>query len=187
MRRLILLLLIAIVAVAVYFAMGAARSTEPLSSSSDQSRILIDKSERRLTLYEGETIVRTYRIGLGTKPVPDKVKQGDRATPEGEFTVLIKNPRSDYTLSLGLNYPTVEDAARGLAYDLISQAEHDAIVDAHRRGVMPPQNTALGGDIYIHGGGSGKDWTWGCVALDDDDIRALYAAVREGTVVSIRP
>ena len=52
---------------------------------------------------------------------------------------------------------------------------------------MPPQETPLGGDIYIHGGGTGKDWTLGCVALEDEDIRALYAVVKEGTVVRIEP
>jgi L,D-peptidoglycan transpeptidase YkuD (ErfK/YbiS/YcfS/YnhG family) len=51
----------------------------------------------------------------------------------------------------------------------------------------PPQNTRLGGDIYIHGNGSSSDWTWGCVALDDRDMRQLFDAVSVGTPVKIRP
>ena len=52
---------------------------------------------------------------------------------------------------------------------------------------IPPWDTPLGGEIFIHGGGSGSDWTWGCVALDDDDVRELYRAVRVGTPVTIEP
>jgi lipoprotein-anchoring transpeptidase ErfK/SrfK len=51
----------------------------------------------------------------------------------------------------------------------------------------PPQNTALGGDIYIHGNGAGSDWTWGCVALENEDIRELFDATRVGTPVVIEP
>jgi lipoprotein-anchoring transpeptidase ErfK/SrfK len=51
----------------------------------------------------------------------------------------------------------------------------------------PPQNTLLGGDIYIHGRGAGSDWTWGCVALEDGDVRELFNAVTVGTPVLIEP
>jgi len=51
----------------------------------------------------------------------------------------------------------------------------------------PPQNTRLGGDIYIHGNGARSDWTWGCVALENEDIRELYDSVAIGTVVRIQP
>ena len=52
---------------------------------------------------------------------------------------------------------------------------------------MPLQNSALGGEIYIHGNGAGSDWTWGCVALENEDIRELFNAVTAGTVVTIKP
>jgi len=99
----------------------------------------------------------------------------------------VKNPKSSYHLSLGVSYPDAEDAARGLREGLITRGQHDAIVAAHRAGRMPPQNTKLGGLIYIHGRGSSSDWTLGCVALDDADIEELYAAVEPGTPVTIRP
>jgi lipoprotein-anchoring transpeptidase ErfK/SrfK len=50
-----------------------------------------------------------------------------------------------------------------------------------------PWNTALGGEIFIHGHGSGSDWTWGCVALDDADIQELYSLIPVGTPVRIHP
>ncbi len=132
-------------------------------------------------------MVRTYHVGLGLNPVPDKIRQGDRATPEGDFYIFTKNDKSAFYLSLGISYPNAEDAARGLRDGLISRKQHDAIVKAINRKATPPQNTALGGDIYIHGNGASSDWTWGCVALENEDIRELFSAVVVGTPVTIRP
>jgi murein L,D-transpeptidase YafK len=148
-------------------------------------RIVVMKSKRRLELYSAGVVVRTYRVGLGLSPVDDKERQGDRRTPEGEFYVFTKNTKSAYYLSLGISYPNVEDADRGLSSKLISRAQHDVIVKAIKRKGTPPQNTALGGDIYIHGNGAGSDWTWGCVALENKDIRELFDAVVVGTPVTI--
>jgi len=150
-------------------------------------RIVVLKSKRQLKLYSDGSLVRTYKVGLGLNPVDDKKRQGDRATPEGEFYIFTKNNKSAYYLSLGISYPNVEDAERGLRDGLISRAQHDAIVQAIKRKTAPPQNTELGGDIYIHGNGAGSDWTWGCVALENESIRELYDAVRVGTPVTIRP
>jgi murein L,D-transpeptidase YafK len=149
--------------------------------------IVVTKSKRRLELYSDGAVVHTYRVGLGLNPVPDKIRQGDRATPEGEFYIFTKNDKSAFYLSLGVSYPNLEDAERGLRDKLISRAQHDAIVRAIKRKATPPQNTALGGDIYIHGNGSSSDWTWGCVALENDEMKELFDAVPVGTPVTIRP
>lgn len=150
-------------------------------------RIVVLKSKRRLELYSDQALVRTYKVGLGLNPVPDKKRKGDRATPEGDFYVFTKNDKSAFYLSLGVSYPNVEDAERGLRDGLISRAVHDAIVKANKRKATPPRNTALGGDIYIHGNGASSDWTWGCVALENGDIRELFDAVPVGTAVTIKP
>ena len=70
---------------------------------------------------------------------------------------------------------------------MITRAQYDAIVRAIKRKATPPQNTRLGGDIYIHGNGSSSDWTWGCVALENEDIRELFEALTVGTKVTIKP
>jgi lipoprotein-anchoring transpeptidase ErfK/SrfK len=70
---------------------------------------------------------------------------------------------------------------------LINQIQYDSIMSALNQKKAPPQNTRLGGEIYIHGNGSSSDWTWGCVALEDRDIRELFDAVSVGTPVTIRP
>jgi len=148
--------------------------------------IVVLKTKRRLELYSDGSLVRSYKVGLGLNPIPDKQRQGDRATPEGEFYVFT-NDKSAFYLSLGISYPNVEDAERGLRDGLISRAQHAAIVKAIKRRATPPQNTALGGDIYIHGNGSSSDWTWGCVALENDEVKELFNAVPVGTPVTIKP
>jgi murein L,D-transpeptidase YafK len=150
-------------------------------------RIVVHKGKRRMELYSGGAVVRTYQIGLGLSPVADKVRQGDRATPEGEFYIFTKNNKSAFYLSLGISYPNVEDAERGLRDGLISRAQRDAIVRAIKRKATPPQNTPLGGDIYIHGNGAKSDWTWGCVALENVDMRELFDSIPVGTPVTIKP
>ena len=153
----------------------------------DKPHIVVYKKARKLELYSGKTLVRTYRVGLGFSPVADKQREGDGATPEGEFYVFVKNNKSAYYLSLGISYPNAEDADRGLRDGLITRAQHAAIHEAIRKKKAPPQYTKLGGLIYIHGNGSRSDWTWGCVALEDNEMKELYDAVTVGTPVTIKP
>jgi murein L,D-transpeptidase YafK len=157
----------------------------PLNLPLIQPKVVIVKSTRRLRLYSADKLIRTYRVGLGLSPSEDKIKEGDRKTPEGTFYVFTKNDKSAYYLSLGLSYPNAEDAERGLRDSLINREQYDQILSAIRNKTAPPQNTPLGGEIYIHGNGSQSDWTWGCVALDDKDIRELFDAVPVGTKVII--
>ena len=163
------------------------RNTAGLPMPLPSPRIVVKKAERKLFLYSGNKLVRTYRIGLGLSPVGDKVRQGDRRTPEGDFYIFTKNDKSAFYLSLGLSYPNAAHAQRGLRDNLITKAQYDTIIQALNAGKAPPQNTKLGGDIYIHGNGAASDWTWGCVALEDADIRELFSVVTVGTPVSIKP
>ena len=157
----------------------------PLVLPLDNPKLVVSKSKRQLFLYAGGNIARTYKIALGRNPVDDKVRQGDRATPEGDFYICIKNERSNFYLSLGLSYPNIEDAERGLRDKLITRKEHDRIVRAIKSKRRPPWDTALGGEIFIHGGGTDGDWTWGCVALANADIKELFDALPMGTSVRI--
>lgn len=170
--------------------LGAALPAEepaPLPRTIEAPRLVVRKARRELLVYSGEALLRTYRVGLGSNPVPPKSRQGDRATPEGRYVVCRKNPRSQFLLSLGLSYPNAADADRGLAAGLITRAQHLRILESARRGACPPWDTPLGGEIFIHGRGSTTDWTWGCVALDDRDVRELYPRVPLGTPVVIEP
>ena len=150
-------------------------------------RIVVEKAKRQLSVFDGEKLVRTFKVSLGFSPNGDKDREGDGRTPEGQFYIYTKNPKSQYYLSLGVSYPGSEDAERGLRDGLISKEQHDAIIEAVRQKKMPPQYTALGGLIYLHGGGTGKDWTYGCAALADEDIRKIFNAIPIGTPVTILP
>jgi len=159
----------------------------PLKLPLRRARIVVSKSGRRLTLYEGGRAVRVYRMVLGFAPEGDKARQGDGRTPEGEFYVCMKNAKSLFYLSLGLNYPDEAAARRGFAEGLITRAQRDRIVSAARERRCPPWDTPLGGEIMIHGGGTSRDWTLGCVALENEHIKELFDAVPLRTPVRIEP
>ena len=184
-----------ILVVGIVFAIVAAisilsqiRSSEmdnkPLTTLAEPS-ILIRKAARKLEIFDGKKLVKTYTMVLGFSTKGDKEIEGDGRTPEGEFYVFTKNPESRFHLSLGLSYPSKDDAKRGLAAGLITKEEHAEIVKAIDEGGMPPQKTKLGGEIYIHGGGTASDWTDGCVALKDEEISEIFAIIPVGTKVKI--
>lgn len=146
--------------------------------------IVVDKAARRLMLFSKGERVPTLSgrdacfpvaLAAGYRP-GTKQRQGDLRTPEGWYRTSDR-PWSRFYHALTIDYPAVRDASRGLASGLVSQAQHDAIVQAQREGRLPPMGTPLGGQILIHGGGSGRDWTLGCIALEDEDIDALRAAL----------
>ncbi|HEX4948184.1 MAG TPA: L,D-transpeptidase family protein [Blastocatellia bacterium] len=161
--------------------------SEPIEPAASY-QLVVKKSERKLYLYnDRQKLLKTYKIALGFNPVGTKTKQGDGATPEGEYYLTHKNPKSNFYLSLGVSYPNVKDAASGLQRKLISQAQYDAIVTATKAQAKPPQNTKLGGDIFIHGGGNASDWTLGCVALENKDIKELFDLLPVKTPIKIAP
>ena len=140
--------------------------------TSPVQRILVEKAARRMTVFQQGGNPRVMPIALGFAPIGDKARQGDGRTPEGVFTVDRLNDRSRFTLSLGLDYPRPEDRAR-----------------ARADGVDP------GGDIMIHGQPNQvaqgfkvrDDWTAGCIAVTNAEIRELFAHTAIGTAVEIRP
>lgn len=153
----------------------------------ENPRLVVKKKERKLEIFDGDKLVKTYAMALGFSPAGDKTVEGDGKTPEGEFYVFTKNDQSKFYLSLGLSYPNAEAARRGLREKLISKDEHDAILQAVAEKKMPPQKTALGGEIYIHGGGIAADWTEGCMALRNEEIKEIFEAIPVGTSVRIEP
>lgn len=137
-------------------------------------RILVLKSERTMKLMSGNDVVKTYKIALGTQPIGAKQKQGDRKTPEGNYVISGKNPNSQFHRSLRLSYPNAADRER-----------------AKKEKVDP------GGDIMIHGlgktwgwlGGLHRqtDWTWGCIAVTNEEVDEIWMLVPIGTPIEIRP
>lgn len=168
---------------------AGARAQSP-ESGGERVHLIVKKSARTLSLYDEHApkpLVKTYRVALGSSPTGPKQVEGDGATPEGEYYVTHGNAQSKFHLSLGLSYPNAADAERGMARGIITPAEHRSILEAIGKHERPPQHTKLGGDVFVHGGGTSSDWTAGCIALDDKDIDELFARVPIGARVTVLP
>jgi murein L,D-transpeptidase YafK len=163
------------------------RRTRDPEPATENLSLIVKKSERKMYLYKGKSLNKTYKIALGFNPIGTKTKQGDGATPEGEYFLTHKNAQSKFYLSLGVSFPNISDAESGLQRKLITVAEKDQIVAANNNKQKPPQNTKLGGDIFLHGGGTSSDWTWGCIALSNEDIKELFDLLPLKTRIRIEP
>jgi len=117
---------------------AGASQTRPLKLPLISPRIIVKKAERKLFLYSGGKIVRSYHVGLGLSPVGDKLRQGDRRTPEGDFYIFTKNDKSAFYLSLGISYLNARHAERGLRDGLITKAQYDSITRALQAKKTPP-------------------------------------------------
>jgi murein L,D-transpeptidase YafK len=159
----------------------------PLQLPLIKPRITVRKGKRELTLFANDKPVRVYTVGLGFTPAGDKVRQGDGRTPEGSFYVCVKNDKSHFYLSLGLSYPNQAHTERGLREGLITRGQYNEIIGALQHGERPLWDTELGGEIFIHGNGAQEDWTAGCVALDDENMKVLFDIIPKGTPVLIEP
>ncbi|NLV35876.1 MAG: L,D-transpeptidase family protein [Clostridiaceae bacterium] len=156
--------------------------------------LVIDKSDKLLTIYQKTTPLKAYHVELGDGGTGDKQIAGDHKTPEGTFYItqkLVLSPADEYLGSrwMRLSYPNIEDASRGLSNGLINKSTYNSIYDAIINGKTPPQNTTLGGGVGIHGGSIdsfGSDWTWGCTGLTNRDVEDFYKYMFVGTKVVIQ-
>lgn len=154
----------------------AARAIQQPEQEFRVAKVQVIKSERRLDLLDARgQPLRSYKISLGPNPEGDKEERGDGKTPEGKYYIDAHNPDSDYHLSLRISYPNKSDLWR-----------------AKKIGTDP------GGDIFIHGMPNDKgwmhwkynnkrDWTQGCIALANEDIKEIYTLVQDGTPILIKP
>lgn len=160
-----------------------------------QPWILVDTRTLTLTVLaaENHVLVRFRNIAIGSGGVADSHLRGDETTPRGIFHVSWVDRHSRFGTFYGLDYPSARIARRAYAEGSISRAEYDAIVQALRQHGTPPQDTPLGGQLGIHGIGRGDpdvqqavNWTDGCVALNNRQIRRLARWIHVGTRVVIR-
>ena len=163
-------------------------------AESAATAILVEKSKHRLTVFHEGKELKTYPCAFGVNPDGDKKERGDNRTPEGRFFVTEKERLGSHPYLgrtwLGLSYPDVGHAERGLGDQLISYGEYQRIVAANEQQALPPQDTQLGGWIGIHGGRDeatreGRDWTEGCIAMVDSDLEEIYPYIRYGTTVVV--
>ncbi len=150
-------------------------------------KIVVKKSDRTLELWDGDSLYGSYPIGLGWDPLGDKYEEGDGRTPEGTYYVCTRNNLSRFYLSLGVSYPNIEDAQEAVETGVIDQTTYQQITDAINQKKQPPWNTAMGGEIMIHGHGSQSDWTAGCVAVENNIMDILWDYCPLGTPIIINP
>ncbi|MCB9025880.1 MAG: L,D-transpeptidase [Bdellovibrionaceae bacterium] len=149
--------------------------------------IRIYKSNKVLEVWEQDQLEITFPIGIGKEEYGHKMFEGDLRTPEGNYKICVKNPKSKFHLSLGLNYPNLEDAKRALEDRRICQETFDMISNSIKNKLHPPWNTILGGQIYIHGDLETKNWSEGCIRMYKEDIEYLYQKIELNTEVNIYP
>ena len=137
-------------------------------------KVLVLKSAHQLQLINDGKPLKTYRISLGKKPKGPKLMEGDKRTPEGFYWLDWRKTSDRFNLAMHISYPNITDAAR-----------------ARREGVPP------GGMIMIHGTPDSEeypedyfhtlDWTDGCIAMRNVDMREVWGLVKDGTMIEIRP
>lgn len=165
-----------------------------LGRASGSEWLLIETGAATLKVMRGNSeIARFENISIGRGGVAVLHLSNDDTTPLGTYRVTSMDLASRYRLFIGIDYPTVAQAELALAQNIIDGEHFRRIVEAHRRGQVPPMTTPLGGAIGIHGIGNGSpevhesfNWTQGCVALSNRQIDALAAHVRIDTRVVIR-
>ena len=137
-------------------------------------QVLVGKQQRTVQLLNHGRVLKSYKVALGQDPIGPKMRQGDHKTPEGIYILDSRNAHSQFYKSIHISYPSARDRAA-----------------ARARGVSP------GGDVFVHGLPNGyhwvgashrlKDWTDGCIAVTDQEIDEIWAAVGNGTPIEIRP
>ena len=152
--------------------------------------IVVLKRARRVLLMSRGSILHIDRTpacwtaGLGFSPQGDKQQEGDGKTPEGWYTSSDK-PWSTFYSAIAVHYPNAIDTKRALEAGRVSAETAGLISAALKEGKKPPQQTSMGGEILIHGGGSATDWTLGCVAMDNKDIDQLRSQLPEDMVTDV--
>lgn len=167
--------LIALLALAAILSAGCASNPAPPAQVS-ADRVEVYKATRTLRLIKDGQVVREYRVALGDNPYGHKLREGDERTPEGDYVLNWRNPNSSYYKSIHVSYPNEMDRARARAL-----------------GVSP------GGLIMIHGLPNyisspavmreyiGRDWTNGCIAVQNHEMDEIWTAVKDGTPIRIHP
>lgn len=171
MRWLLILLCLSFTASANATATATATAAQDVPSI---DKVLVIKSERSLHLMRRGETLKSYRVSLGKQAKGAKQREGDLRTPEGIYWIDWRKTSEKYQLSLHISYPNARDQAH-----------------ARAQGVAP------GGMIMIHGTPLDEeypewffhtlDWTEGCIALKNDDMREIWKLVKDGTLIEIRP
>ncbi|WP_084366130.1 L,D-transpeptidase family protein [Rhizobium sp. RU36D] len=163
-----------LLAPALFIAAAACAVSPAMADQSVASHVIVDKSERRLDLMQGETVLASFSIALGAQPEGHKQREGDERTPEGRYVLDWRNPDSANHLALHVSYPNAEDVWRAAA----AGEDPGGMIMIHG------QKNYLGWLAYLT---QLFDWTDGCIAVTNADMDIIWNSVPVGTPIEIRP
>ncbi len=138
-------------------------------------QVIVYKAKRIMQLLRNGHVIREYRVALGKNPKGHKIHMGDSRTPEGNYTLAWRNPYSKYHLSINVSYPDPVD--QEVANSLGLNAGDAIMIHGLPNGVKKPKEI---GHPY-------KDWTDGCIAVNNQEMQEIWALVDDGTPISIWP
>jgi murein L,D-transpeptidase YafK len=176
------------------FVPGTSRvlKSDPVSPSSTPQRrlpkpspavnpyyIVVDKSDYELKVYDDEGWYATYPIVFGSRDLSDKMKEGDKKTPDGRFKVIQKKIHKKWGPELLLDYPTP------VSYQRFNERKQKGIL---------PKTAKIGSGIAIHATRPEEEWTvdnfynWtdGCVSVKYTEMKDLFSYIPVGTPVTIQ-
>ena len=141
--------------------------------------IIVDKSDYELKVYDDEGWYATYPIVFGSKDLSDKMKEGDKRTPDGSFKVILKKIHPKWGPELLLDYP--------------NDISYQRFKERKSRGLIP-RTAKIGGGIAIHATRPQEEWTidnfynWtdGCVSVKYTEMKDLFSYIPVGTPVTIQ-
>lgn len=141
--------------------------------------IIIDKSDYELKVYDDEGWYATYPIVFGSKDLSDKMKEGDKRTPDGKFKVILKKIHPKWGPELLLDYPTPDS--------------YKKFNERMAKGQIP-KSSKIGNGIAIHATRPDEEWTvdnfynWtdGCVSVKYTEMKDLFSYIPVGTPVTIQ-
>jgi murein L,D-transpeptidase YafK len=141
--------------------------------------IIIDKSDYELQVFDDSGWLSTYPVVFGSKDLSDKMMEGDKKTPDGEFKVLLKKTNKQWGLELLLDYPNPESRRK---------------FEERKKAGKIPTKARIGNGIAIHGTRPESEWTvdnfvnWtdGCISVKYTEMKELYALIPQGTPVTVR-
>lgn len=141
--------------------------------------IVVDKTDYELQVFDEEGWYATYPVVFGSKDLRDKMFEGDKRTPDGEFKVVLKKIHSKWGPELLLDYPNDESIRR--------------FNERKTKGLIPSK-AKIGGGIAIHATRPEEEWTvdhyynWtdGCVSVKYSEMLELFEYIQPGTTVTIR-
>ncbi|MDX9873708.1 MAG: L,D-transpeptidase family protein [Spongiibacteraceae bacterium] len=149
-------------------------TTPVLAADLKADLVVVEKSQRRLYLLRDGEPIRSYRVALGPRPWGHKQHAGDDRTPEGWYILDLKKADSEFYRAIRISYPNLMDRVR-----------------AEQAGLDP------GGAIMIHGQPANSEqppelaqlfnWTSGCIAVTNEEMDEIWAAVDVGTPIHIKP